>query len=36
VFYNGFERPIEVAIYENNEIMILDNSMFNKLNNMAK
>lgn len=36
IFYNGFERPVEVAICEHEEEMILDASFFEKLKELAK
>lgn len=36
VFYNGFERPVEVAINEKNEEMILDTSLYQKLKDISE
>lgn len=36
LFYNGFERPIEVAIGENREIMIIDEEFYQKFLEISK
>jgi predicted ABC-type ATPase len=36
IFYNGFERPVEVAISEKGEEMVLDSSLFKKLKEITK
>jgi predicted ABC-type ATPase len=36
IFYNGFERPVEVAISEKGEEMVLDSTLFQKLKEISK
>jgi len=36
LFYNGFKRPIEVAVGENKDIMILDEEYFEMYKEISK